>query len=108
MDTIRTASHVTPHIAGYSITAKLQGARMVLKALRASTEIDFEIPELHDLVLAESDAIDDASIITEHPFRRIWLADPTSETFEMCRRLTPLRTEHTQPPIWEELHGHRS
>jgi erythronate-4-phosphate dehydrogenase len=108
LDTIKAATHVTPHIAGYSITAKLQGARMVLKALRASTGIDFEVPKLHDLVGTEADTRDDTSIITEHPFRRTWLADATSETFEMCRRLTPLRTEHTQPPTWEELHGHRS
>ena len=108
LDTIKAATHVTPHIAGYSITAKLQGARMVLKALRASTGIDFEVPELHDLVGTEADTRDDTSIITEHPFRRTWLADPTPETFEMCRRLTPLRTEHLQPPTWEELNGHRA
>ena len=108
IDTIRTASQVTPHIAGYSIAAKLQGAHMVLKALRSSTEIQFEIPELQDLVHTTSSIQDDAFIITDHPFRETWLADPTPETFEMCRRLTPLRTEHMQPPTWEELNGHRA
>jgi erythronate-4-phosphate dehydrogenase len=108
IDTIRTVSYVTPHIAGYSITAKLQGARMILKAFRAFAGIEFEIPELYDLVQTISSKQNDASIITDHPFRDTWLADPRPETFEMCRRLTPLRTEHMQPPTWEELNGHRA
>ena len=108
LDTVTTVHHCTPHIAGYSESAKYQGARMVLKALRAHTGADFAIPELSELLRRRSTQREDQLLVLNHPFRDAYITTPTSQTFEMCRRLTPLRTEHTQPPTWEKLHGHRA
>lgn len=108
LETVTTVHHCTPHIAGYSESAKYQGARMVLKALRAHIGADFAIPELSELLRRRSTQREDQLLVLNHPFRDAYITTPTSQTFEMCRRLTPLRTEHTQPPTWEKLHGHRA
>ncbi len=107
-ETIDAVAHCTPHIAGYSQTAKYQGALMVLKAFRAHTGIAFDIPEVSEIATSTATSADDASIVTNHPFRDAWMSNPTPQTFENCRRLTPLRNEHMQPPTWEELDGHHT
>lgn len=107
-ETIDAVAHCTPHIAGYSQTAKYQGALIVLKAFRAHTGIAFDIPEVSEIQASTATSADDASIVTNHPFRDAWMSNPTPQTFENCRRLTPLRNEHMQPPTWEELHGHHT
>ena len=106
--TIETVSHCTPHVAGYTQTAKYQGALMVLKAFRAHANLEFDIPSLTELQPAVTTVMQEAAIVTAHPFRSAWLNDPTPKTFENCRRLTPLRNENMQPPTWEELHGHHT
>lgn len=106
--TIEAVSHCTPHVAGYTQTAKYQGALMVLKAFRAHANLEFDIPSLAELQPAVTTVKQDAAIVTAHPFRTTWLNDPTPQSFEICRRLTPLRNEHMQPPTWEELHGHNT
>jgi erythronate-4-phosphate dehydrogenase len=103
-DVIRSIPYCTPHIAGYSETAKVRASRMVLKAYRQWSGLEFEIPEQYELVTRVRRAVDDASVIIDHPFRDQWLSAPSSDTFAACRRLTPLRGEHLHPPTWEELH----
>ena len=108
VETIDTVKHITPHVAGYTQTAKNRGALMVLKALRAHLSLQFDIPTLDEIPVVATTKQSDADIVVNHPFRAAWLTDPSPKTFEMCRRLTPLRNEHLQPPTWEELNGHRA
>lgn len=106
--TIDAGAHCTPHVAGYTQEAKYQGARMVLKAFRAHAGLTFDIPELSEFTSSTPTRELNTSIVVRHPFRETWLSDPTPKTFENCRRLTPLRNEHMQPPTWEELDGHHT
>lgn len=107
-ETVEAVVHCTPHIAGYTQTAKQQGARMVLEAFRTHSALAFEVPALADMATLQTSPVEDAAIMLKHPFRGAWLQSPTPQTFETCRRLTPLRTEHMQPPTWEELHGNHT
>lgn len=102
-DVIRSIPYCTPHIAGYSEPAKVRASLMVLKAYRQWSGIDFDIPEQNELMTGRRSIEDDAAVIVDHPFREQWLADPSSSTFAVCRRLTPLRAEHLSPPSWEVL-----
>jgi len=103
-DVIRSIPYCTPHIAGYSEPAKVRASLMVLKAYRQWSGMDFHIPEQHELMTQRRSTEADTALIVDHPFREQWLADPSSSTFAVCRRLTPLRAEHLRPPSWEELH----
>lgn len=101
---IRSIPFCTPHIAGYSESAKVRASRMVLNAYRHWSGLDFDIPEQNELMTRRRSIEDDTALIVDHPFRDQWLADPSSDTFATCRSLTPLRGEHLHPPSWEELH----
>lgn len=101
---IEAIRYCTPHIAGYSQQAKANASRMVLKAYRQWSGLDFNIPELTQLVVGRMTAEQSAAVVIDHPFRQQWLSHPTIETFNSSRRLTPLRGEHLRPPTWEELH----
>lgn len=101
---IRAIVHCTPHIAGYSESAKVRASRMVLKAYRQWSGLDIAIPEQHELMTRHRSADDDRSVVVHHPFRDEWLANPSADTFATCRRLTALRSEHLRPPTWEDLH----
>lgn len=94
----------TPHIAGYTQQAKANASRMVLEAYRQWSGLDIEIPELSQLVGRTMSSGESDAVILQHPFRQLWLSDPSIETFNSSRRLTPLRGEHLRPPTWEELH----
>ena len=101
---VRSIPFCTPHIAGYSESAKVRASRMVLKAFRAWSGLDFAIPDQQDLMTRRRSVEDDRAVIVHHPFRDAWLADPSADTFATYRRLTPLRSEHLRPPTWEDLH----
>ncbi|MFM8771652.1 MAG: NAD(P)-dependent oxidoreductase [Candidatus Kapaibacterium sp.] len=103
-EVVRTIPYCSPHIAGYSEVAKVRASRMVLKAYRQWSGLDFAIPEQQELMTRRRSAEEDRAIIVNHPFRDMWRADPTADTFAACRRLTPLRSEHLRPPTWEDLH----
>jgi erythronate-4-phosphate dehydrogenase len=107
-DTVNIITACTPHVAGYSEAAKYQGARMVSQELQAHFELNLTIPDLDSLLTRKTSLEEDHMLVTAHPFRSQWLRSPSPSTFEMCRRLTSLRAEHTQPPTWEELNGHRA
>lgn len=100
---VKSVQHCTPHIAGYSEPAKINASRMVLKAYRAWSRLEFDIPDAAMLLSRSRSIEQDYRSITEHPFRTQWLESPTADTFAACRRLTPLRSEHLQPPTWEEI-----
>ncbi len=104
VEVVRRIPFCTPHIAGYSLDAKIRASRMVLKAYRAWSGLEILIPEHVELRSAKRSSEQDTDVITHHPFRHRYLADPSAETFSECRRLTPLRSEHQPPPTWEELH----
>ncbi len=101
---IRAVAHCTPHVAGYSESAKVRASRMVLKAYRQWSGLDFDVPEQQTLMTRRRSAGEDRTAIVDHPFRDQWLAEPSADTFATCRRLTPLRSEHLRPPTWEDLH----
>lgn len=103
LDVVQTVRHCTPHVAGYSEPAKINASRMVLKAYRAWSRLEFDIPDAATLLSRSRSKEQDYRSITEHPFRAQWLKSPTADTFAACRRLTPLRSEHLQPPTWEEI-----
>ncbi len=102
-DVIRSIPYCTPHVAGYSEPAKVRASRMVLKAYRQWSGIEFDVPEQHELMTLRRSAEADTALIVDHPFRDQWLANPSSTTFAVCRRLTPLRGEYLRPPTWEVL-----
>lgn len=101
---IEAIRYCTPHIAGYTQQAKANASRMVLEAYRQWSGLDIEIPELSQLVGRTMSSGESDAVILQHPFRQLWLSDPSIETFNSSRRLTPLRGEHLRPPTWEELH----
>jgi erythronate-4-phosphate dehydrogenase len=101
---IEALRYCTPHIAGYTQQAKANASRMVLEAYRRWSGLDIEIPELSQLVGRTMSSGESDAVILQHPFRQLWLSDPSIETFNSSRRLTPLRSEHLRPPTWEELH----
>jgi erythronate-4-phosphate dehydrogenase len=101
-DTIASVERITPHIAGYSLDAKRDGAAMVFAAYHrwknAGGEQDFPIDaqpqrsHLHDtlpLLVDERAALRAWS----EEFRRAWLANPTVATFDHYRKTYPLRQE---------------
>lgn len=104
---IRAVQHCTPHVAGYTANAKVNGAIAVVNAYLSSKglggysigdlPIDIEpqsplsalsVDEARALLLKRRPLLADAEY-----FRNRWLADPTVLTFDSCRSSYPLRME---------------
>ena len=77
--TVRIATHVTPHIAGYTQQAKINGAVMIACALA-------ERLGLPELVSPTVEPMDAASRL-DYGLREAWLSDPRPETFDRLRRV---------------------
>lgn len=101
-NTIASVERVTPHIAGYSLDAKRDGAAMVFAAyhrwMNAGGEQDLPIDvqpqhsHLHDTLpmLVDERA---ALRVWSEEFRSAWLVNPTVTTFDHYRKTYPLRQE---------------
>jgi erythronate-4-phosphate dehydrogenase len=98
----------TPHIAGYSVDAKLNGARMVADAYVAWKNADpaaiadvFSVDSERPRSIPFADATALRSLlrarrpIAEHSyaFKEAYAADPTAETFDTLRKRLPLSPE---------------
>lgn len=101
LETINTIERVTPHIAGYSLDAKRDGAAMVFAAYHRWKNAVGEqfVPadatehphtgEALPTLDAERLALREWSAL----FRQQWLAAPTVATFDHYRKTYPLRPE---------------
>lgn len=77
--TVRIATHITPHIAGYTQQAKINGAVMIAQALAARLGFPaLAVPAVQ--TTNESSRLD-------YGLREAWLSDPRPETFDRLRRV---------------------
>lgn len=81
--TVRIATHITPHIAGYTQQAKINGAVMIAQALSAH----YGFPALAVPPVQTTVQITDESSRLDYGLREAWLSDPRPETFDRLRRV---------------------
>ena len=85
---VERALVITPHIAGYTLDAKQRGADVIERSLRfflgasayaSSREQRERDPTASDLITPDPRRLDSK-------LKEAWLADPTPETFDRCRK----------------------
>lgn len=94
-------THCTPHVAGYTVQAKENGALMIYEAF-----VGHPVRIRDEVELTEEQIADQKPLVTIEPVvvapydhhARI-----TPATFDELRRTYPLRNERRTPPTWDEL-----